>query len=91
MTEKPLALRLAERLTDGWWSIENTLLPAAAELRRQHAEIESLRARYRWLRARLSVEDIERLAATDFGGQEWVAESAKTDAAIDEVLAKHCV
>lgn len=44
-------------------------------------------ARYRWLRDRLSIEDVERLEH-DFWGTTDEAESQKTDAAIDAAMAK---
>ena len=41
--QQPEALRLAECLDDGHCSLRNALHPAAAELRRLHAEHEALR------------------------------------------------
>ena len=58
MTAQPEALRLADRLD--LWGDQNDLLEAAAELRRQHDEIETLREAYRlWM----SVPQIQELKA----------------------------
>lgn len=43
MTDQPEALRLADRLA-GRWALHPEMLEAAAELRRQHDEIEKLQA-----------------------------------------------
>ena len=44
MSEKPEALRLAENLVNQWSGLPDNVGAAAKELRRQHAEIERLKA-----------------------------------------------
>lgn len=56
-------------------------------LRSENAELRKNDRRYRWLRDRLAIEDIQRLESEAFGYPFDEAESVKTDAAIDAALA----
>lgn len=69
MADKPEALRLADALACGMTTLTN-VDRAAAELRRQHAEIEQLKAeRDALLKALKTIKDIKRLAREM--QQEW--------------------
>jgi hypothetical protein len=96
-TEQPLALRLADVLQNEDVLEYDLQLCAAAELRRQHAEIKALRAdaeRYRWLRNESwagyhSGDASPKVFTVDGAGNRrmMLAEEAM-DAAIDATLAQ---